>query len=486
MLVTEKLYAVLGRDCFLSENEILLIALALAVLSYHLGILLLSMPIPFSSIKRWGPVLMRDSLYAGVLIFSSNIILSIVPYFQGLLGCSWHNFDVWIMGRTSWLVGWKTSVTAILGAFSRVTGGYFLYILVNPFLKMINYALTTMYSILSLSIILRTYYAKLIILGILFISVPFRLTRNTGAYFIAFSIVFMVGLQLLPSFVSSFSTGNINSSPPNGNIVFGAINIKTLDKKSICYPVVKGFDNNDNPLFLYKGDSKGMVNTGFPDRGLPRNTSYNVILDYMGITSVLEPTPVIPSRDYVQEPGGWPNNGVFITLKSPLIIDEPYCYFIVYRSGGVSVNSLIIQGDSGHLIVQSSAPNSYIEFRYIIGGSVVFSVYPYNLIHIVNGTWSWRGLKGYWNRILVPVNQSVLIIYSFNNGGEPVPPVVKEKGYLGKTGFSPWMDFTRMASSILMSWIVLPAVYLFMLGSVSAALAYLIGGSREKLPFKVW
>jgi hypothetical protein len=469
----------------LEQQELLLLALGLAVLGYHLGVLLLSIPIPFASVKRWGPILMRDSLYASILVFSSNMILGTIPYFQSLFGLSWKSFDIWILGRTSWLIGWKTAISTLLTAFSQVGGGLFLHTLVDPFLKMINYALTTLYSIFSLSIILRSFYAKFIIIGILLMSVPFRLTRSVGSSFIAFTIVFMIGLPFLPSFISSFSSTQLSGPPSNANVVFGDISVRTIDGEPLCYPVIIGDVGEESIVFLYRGDKEGVIHSVFPDGGLPKNASYHVILDYMGLKTPLEPYPVVPDRDYIVVSDSSSGYTVRLNLTSYLIIDQPSCYTIVYRSPEVNIDSLRVSGRRG-IIYASGPPSAYIEFRTLSPNAIHFSVLQGNT-SMSNGTWSWYGLKGYFYRVYLDSSVENVIVYTAEDTVKNPPlPSVKEKSYLDSIGFSPWTDFSRMAATVLMSWIVLPAVYLFILGSISAALAYLIGGSRNKLPLRLW
>ncbi len=471
----------------MSENEILLLALGLALLGYNIGILFLALPIPLASVKKWGPVLMKDSLYAAILVFSSNIILNLVPYFQSLLGSSWDVFDLWITERTGWLIGWKMAVSTLLAASSKITGGFLLYVIMEPFLKMVNYALTTIYSIFSLSILLRGFYARLIILGILLLSVPFRLTRKVGSYFIAFAIVFMVGLPFLPIFVSTLAYSDFVEPPSTGDVEFGEIQVTTITGRTICYPIIQGFNGENNLIFLYKGDRYGSIIAGFPDKGLPKNDTYRVYLDYLGSITPLEPFPVVPERDYVHKTSNMIESRVRLNLTSYILLDQPVCFSSVSRSYNVRIDSIGFTEKGGYMIVTSLQPGGYIEFRGASGITFELDIEPVENIRIANGTWSWYGISGEWTRVLLPVNTTVTINYSVlqrNDSG--VIPRVREKTYLSMIGLSPWMDFTKMASNILMSWIVLPAVYLFILGTVSSGLAYVIGGSKEKVPIRLW
>ncbi len=468
----------------LNNNELLLLALGLAMLGYNLGALLLMMPLPFPGLKRWGPTLMRDAVYSAILIGSAHIILNIVPYLQKLLGVSWTHFTLWITGRIGWLAGWKTALSALMAAASKVLGGFFVYTVLEPLSKMINYALTTMYSILSVSIIVKACYAKLIILGILLFSVPFRLTRAVGSYLIAFAIVFMVGLPFMPAFINEFTHAQI-TPPPSGGCEFGAIEVKTAVGYPIAYPVVEGRDGNGKLLFRYLGNREGIVSAGFPDRGLPKNQSFYAELSYLGTTTPLEPRPVVPKRDYEIVSEHQTEWRVKLELTAPLIIAQPLPLTAVVRSEGVEITSLKL-GELPLIVeARSLYKEGFIEFRYLSIDNATVIVRG-SETSVVNGTWKWMGLEGRYVRVMLPEGEEVTIVIDVKREGSLQSPQVEEISYLEVIGLSPWLDFNKMAANILLSWVVLPAVYLFILGAISSALAYVIGGSKSKVPLKLW
>uniref|UniRef100_A0A7J3ZLX1 Uncharacterized protein n=1 Tax=Fervidicoccus fontis TaxID=683846 RepID=A0A7J3ZLX1_9CREN len=469
----------------IDNSELLMLALALAFLGYNIGAMLLMMPIPFSGLKKWGPTLMKDSIYAMVLVLSSGTILGAVSYLQKTLNSDWGVLTVWIAERTAFLLGWKASLTAISAAISKLTGSVIFHSILEPLVKAVNYALATLYSIMSIGVIVKSYYVKLVVLGILLMSVPFRLTRAVGSYFIAFAIVFFIGLPFLPKFVDQFSQVENIQAPPQGGVEYGVIEVRDALGNAIGYPVVLGYVGG-KLAFIYKGDSNGIVIAGFPDRGLPSNTSYTLELEYLGRYATLQPAPVEPSLHYKFSQEYLPVASVVLDVRAPLILYSPLPYVAVFRSENIEANITLSDRDRMVVIARAHAYQGYIELRF----SKRCSVYSYHdggVASYVNGTFSWRGIEGHYERFNINDNETARLEFVFRGcEGEPTHPSVREVSYMGTLGFSLTSDFTRLAASVVMSWVVLPAVYMVILGAVSSGLAYVIGGAREKVSFRAW
>ena len=472
-------------ETMLDNSELLVLALALAFLGYNIGAMLLMMPIPFSGLKKWGPTLMKDSIYAMVLVASLGIILGAVSYLQKTLNSDWSSLSVWIAERTAFLLGWKASLTAISAAISKLAGSVIFHSILEPLVKAVNYALTTLYSIMSIGIIVKSYYAKLIILGILLMSVPFRLTRTVGSYFIAFAIVFFIGLPFLPTFVEQFSHVEYIQAPPQDGVEYGVIRVYDALGNAIGYPVVFGYVG-ERLVFVYRGDSNGIVVAGFPDRGLPSNTSYTLKLEYLGRESILQPTPIIPSLHYKFTQEYLPIASIILDVKAPLVLYSPFPYVAIFRSENIEAGITLNERDSIVVVAKAHNYQGYIELRYS-SNCTVYSHYSGSLASYVNGTFSWRGVEGYYERFYINGNETAKLTFTFQGcKGELTQPLVKEVSYMRTLGFSLTSDFTRLAASVIMSWVVLPAVYMVILGAVSSGLAYVIGGAREKVPFRAW
>ena len=467
------------------ENEQLLaLALALSFLGYNLGALLTMLPLPFQGVKKWGYVIMKDSVYAAVLSMSSGIIVYVVTYVQNILGSDWSAFDSWIVERTGFLIGWKTAFSAFMAATSKFTGGSFVHTVFEPVTKMINYALTTLYSILSVSLIIRSFYLKMIFLGILLLSVPFRLTRSVGAYFIAFSIVFLIGLPFMPLFISEFSYSQSLPSPPSDTVEFVFFDVKTALGEPIPYGVLEGFSSN-RLIFRYLSDENGVINAGFPDKGVPMNTTYNVDLVYLGIKTMLVPSHIDPQVHYTFSNKLLPEARAYVNLTAPLLITTLGSSVGVFRSHNLEVVIVSYGSNEVTLKARPVDGDGFLIIRYSMGCNVVISGQANQTLL---KDWSWGGLRGKEARIPISNKNDTMVEITVRSAGctEANKPRIKEVTYLDSIGLSPWKDFSRFAASILLSWVVMPAIFVFILGVISAALAYLIGGSKDKVPFKLW
>jgi len=467
------------------ENEqILAIALALSFLGYNLGALLTMLPLPFQGVKKWGYIIMKDSIYAAILSLSSGIIVYVVTHIQNILGSDWSAFDTWIVERTGFLIGWKTAFSAFMAATSKFTGGAFVHTVFEPVTKMINYALTTLYSILSVSLIIRSFYLKMIFLGILLLSVPFRLTRSVGAYFIAFSIVFLIGLPFMPLFITEFSYSQSLPSPPTDTVEFVFFDVKTALGEPIPYGVLEGYSNN-RLIFRYISDERGIVNAGFPDRGVPMNNTYSVDLVYLGIKTMVVPSSIDPQVHYTFSNKLLPEARAYVNLTTPLLITTLGSNVGVFRSHNLEVVVVSYGSNEVSLKTRAIDGDGFLVIRYPLGCNVVISG---QINQTLLNDWSWEGLIGKEAKITISNENDTPTEITIRNAGcpEAKKPRIKEVTYLDSIGLSPWKDFSRFAASILLSWVVMPAIFVFILGVISAALAYLIGGSKDKVPFKLW
>ena len=82
-----------------NATEFLLIGQSLAVLTYTIGVLLYSLPIPVSGLKRWAPRLVSDGIYALVLVTAYNVIVTAANELQSQLTGSWTSYIDWINQR---------------------------------------------------------------------------------------------------------------------------------------------------------------------------------------------------------------------------------------------------------------------------------------------------------------------------------------------------------------------------------------------------
>ena len=207
-----------------SPLNYLQIANALGDMTYFLGALLYGLPLPVYGLKKWGPTLIKDGIY--IMLWSTLYftIISIVEQVGSDLGISWNNYYNWLYGTQLETVGLFVDVNLLNGILSKFYINFAPLSLASFFLSLGSSFLTFL---IALSLLVYENWGWLTAFGIMLMAIPFRLGRTIGATLIAFSIVFWVGLPLLPNFLSliHLNTYNINNwasiatPAPGGNVV---------------------------------------------------------------------------------------------------------------------------------------------------------------------------------------------------------------------------------------------------------------------------
>ena len=213
------------------SDTLLIYVMYLSSLTYFLGVLFYALPIPVEGVKRWAPTLIKDSIYSLVWLSIYNDVINLANYIlHKILNLSWTGYFASLTGDiviiaivyavmsvlssgagsaiTSKLAGKMTAATTVggklgFGALTIVSG--VVSSIATPFKDVAEIALFVYLSIYVIAEII--YYATpwLIALGILLMSLPFRLGRSVGGTLIATALTFYVGLPLMPTFASVFT-----------------------------------------------------------------------------------------------------------------------------------------------------------------------------------------------------------------------------------------------------------------------------------------
>ncbi|MCG3107748.1 DNA import protein CedA [Metallosphaera sp. J1] len=194
--------------------QILSISQDLAGLTYFLGTLLMAIPVPVYGVKKWGPKLIVDGIYSSILVNLYETLILFVVQLGNYLGINWTYYISWLYQL---LTGELQVYTLIRTLYATITS--FPYGGINPivgplslFLSLISGFMSITGTLIVISQLVYNYVGLILALGILMISIPFRIGRSIGGSFIGFSIVFYVGLPLLPSFLSAFNVNVLQST----------------------------------------------------------------------------------------------------------------------------------------------------------------------------------------------------------------------------------------------------------------------------------
>ena len=197
----------MAQSILISQPEdILIYAFYLAGLTYFLGVIFYALPIPLKRIKKWGPLLIKDSIYTLVLLSIYNYIIYSSHYILHLLGVSWSNY---FLNESQNLNTLSTiyvifSAIKIAGSANIITGVVTSSILsftgLNAFINATSDSLLAYLILYYFSLIIYHLLPWFLAMGVLFMSLPFRLGRSIGSGLIASSIVFYIGLPLMTNF----------------------------------------------------------------------------------------------------------------------------------------------------------------------------------------------------------------------------------------------------------------------------------------------
>ncbi len=466
------------------EYWLLLLAFYLSVLTYYLGALIYSLPIPWRGLKRWGPILIYDGAASALLVFSFTLIVLGIQHFYTVLGGSWDYFYAWVEDRIATLISYQMLISMISSVASGLPGFASIWWALNPLLSMVSYAIMALTTTLSLGLVVQRYYVRLLALGVALYAVPFRMARSAGAGLMAFSIVFYLGLPLLPVFVDTMGQP-VQTYPGIGEAAsMGVAFVEGLVAARDGTPVAYGqliVYLEGSPVAAYPTDSSGRFDAGAPDKGLPSRQEFSVMLEYAGLRLWLSPNPVVPDRDY--EASTAPNANYHLELRAssiascpqplaPIALTSPYTLLESNITSSGSLVEAVLELDvqeAGQLVV--SVP-SWLQASISIDGAPASGV---------GEGWSWRGVSGMVYRFDVSPGRHAVRV-SYMAVGEPGLPDLETLPYLESlTGTGSLAGIIEEVSRLVFTWIVLPSTYLFILTLVTYSLASSLGG-RGRIP----
>jgi hypothetical protein len=195
------------------------LAHSLAVLTYMLGVLMQTLPVPWKSIRAYGPMLMWDGVIAEIATLSIGLVQLLVHWVASLLQQS--------IGAP--FTGPGGEMALIITQLSALDASLFLLIstlstsvvmapvasalssMLGPLLTLTTVALIVWLIVQTILGFLSTIWISLYTIGVVLLAIPFRLGRRLGATMMASSIVLMVMLPFMPS-MAIWLEGNLGYS----------------------------------------------------------------------------------------------------------------------------------------------------------------------------------------------------------------------------------------------------------------------------------
>ncbi len=461
------------------EYEFLLTAFYLSVLSYYLGTLFYMIPLPFYSIKKWAPTLMVDGVFSATLVFTYTIILALIDYIGGVLGSNWTSFYLWIGFKTG-IVATLLTILRIIGMTLSMSGLQFLAnSIISSLISILTYVILSLLIITVVAMIITSYGARLLALGILLHAVPFRLTRASGAMMISIVIVFSIGLPLMPAFVEYVSAPLIVPGlvVTDYGLAYVVVNITDTVGNSIPYTLFEAYRLDNNRLLArYIGSREGYIDTCDPDKGLPSSRSYGVVVEVGGARLV---DTVNPVEDYKQL-----NNTVYrLDLRYNKLLSIGVTRFIylnnsILKSLTISQNHYTLELDVDqetaiYIVVQTS-------------DTVTVYIDGYGRSPDRTDYYTWYGVELYSHTYTLDTGSHVVDLYIVY--GDTETPEIDEVYYLRDVAnitLTRPITLINPIAYLIFNLLIAPLAYIAILFSTSYALARLLGGTRPSILYAV-
>ncbi|MEM3802577.1 MAG: hypothetical protein QW183_07080, partial [Saccharolobus sp.] len=201
-----------------SPLYILYLAMTIDSLTYSLGALLYGSPIPIYSIKRLGQKMITDAIQVAIWANLFYFIINLINQIQSYVGANWNVFYsvgyLLELQLSIYINAFKTLYTVL----DTVISYFRLNIIFSPLiLPLLQYAtfLTDLAMLLSfyidLGILIQSAYEIFISIGILLMALPFRIGKGIGSLLISSTIIFYIGLPILPLLILSAAPTNLNT-----------------------------------------------------------------------------------------------------------------------------------------------------------------------------------------------------------------------------------------------------------------------------------
>ncbi len=460
----------------ISQIDLLILAYRLAILSFYLGVLVYALPLPYQGIKRWANILIVDSIAVAVLTLSIDSIFQLVEKITQMLGGSWAYFSSMVESSITLLSVIKGLITFLLIAPdpTGIIGG--LKQLIIPIDRLVTTALYFQAFLIGVAYIVKTYGKLLAALGIVLYAVPFRITRSSGAWLIAFILIFSGGLQLLPVFVTSFQPEPLfpgsNYITENG-IALAQVNVTTNFNEPVPLGLINIVKYGDNTVLASYKVENGIAVSSESSQiiPVPSKTTVYYTLEYYAVKFYMLPYPV-NSSNYDVSQGVWR-----LTVKSPHIIYAD-TGILAYTTG----EPLNLEKTENQIIFSVNLQSGdYVEIR--VQKECQSNMDWDGLQTVSSGEWNWAEIEGTYERAIanIPGNYTVKISYLCKKLSEPQ---LQTHDYANIIDVLTSFFDLNFIEGFILYYFTLPSLYILILTSSAYGLARLIGG-RERFSIRI-
>lgn len=444
-------------------------AFYLSVLSYYLGVLIYMLPLPFYGLKKWAPQLMIDGVFSAVLVFSYTFILWIIEYIGGILGSDWNSYYSWLVNEINVIVTTILMLKLIGVGLSSIGLGFIASSMISPLVSSLTYLLMFLVTVSILVTALVTLSPIILSLGILLHSVPFRITRSSGAMLISLVIIFSIGTPLMPKFIDIISPSTL-VGVNNEGFVFAEIHIYGNNSRGVPYCLYEIYSLSDELLARYRSDVDGLINASTVETGIPYNKQ-RIKIDIAGYY-----------YEEIIDPRMYPSSGGIVNISiivDNLVVIEPLRYLVVMNYNDFNI---LYMEDSLIYLEINALENTSIILIGLESDSFVLIIDGVQAEPSTTYSYEWGGVEfKALEYILSSGSHLVEIVYVLSGTSEPVfDEVYYGRDTLG-IGANDLTNFVYPISILIYKLFLAPMIYLSILFSASLALAKLLGGSSSRI-----
>ena len=448
-----------------------LIAYYLAILTFYLGVLIYSLPIPLSGLKRWAPRLIADAFYIMILLFCISSVVRFSEVLQSLLGGNWVFFLSYMKASIffrSQLLIFLGCVNGIISKLKFLSGFTRIISMIMGSVSASLYAFTIMYAI---STLVRYSFWTLIMLGLALMAIPFRIARRAGAFLISFALVFNTALPLYIPFTKMliYSEGKGAETP----IIFGNVINMAKEPLYIGYIGLEYPGGYVGPLPVYSSVYIVPV-AKFLQQNL---TIYYDVCGHQFYTNI--------SKESITKLCKMDSETTAALCRVDMMV-----YGLIEYKEGIALHAMpfpklinVSTFTSNYIEVYTDSDVEYGFYISIVDGYAIKSLRidgesVGDISNFFKYKWYWYNLNGKTYNITIPVGTHKIEIELYRDANSAMEPdeiyvYEAQSSLLGYTNAPELLDeITR----VMYIDIIGAALYTSLLLSISAGLAKLLGG----------
>jgi hypothetical protein len=406
-------------------------------------------------------MMMYDGIASAILVSAYGLVIKLGDHLLSIVGADWGNFTIWLTSRTGVLASMYLLLQS-LGTVLKASGAEVLLEILKHAGALLATALTAIKTVYIISMVIYSLRDKILSIGVLLYSLPFRVGRSVGATLIAASLIYYIGLPLMPAFATIFEAPPV-AMPSSG---LGSIRGRVVDSLGNPLPnaVVELYGSGAvEPDVVVVADTSGRFYVGPPYDVMTEGTAFTSSVVFMGYRFTPDPS-------YLKVP--WEGslrvyNLVYAGQGLALSLIGVFYVGNVSRVGdGLLLDMEVLSETASVTILKLSAVN--VSSIAVNGEDLQCSW----------GEFTWAGITV--EECFVNLNRGTYTIELKYLGTEYPRPAITEKHYVGTADVLDYLiSLQTIAISYVYSYLLLPAAYLTILSASTYALSKFLGGGMR-------